>query len=382
VLAILAIALATLWPMPGPSTPWSFCLLCGTRGTADFLLNVALFMPLGAALTLRQGGRDRRFVVLFGMVLSITIELSQFVIPGRDPSVRDVLSNTIGTFLGSWIVAHASAWVLPEPLTAARLCRVATAAAAVVCLTTGLLLAPDFPPTPYYGLWTPQLGHLESYHGRVLDARLGQVRIESTQLPAQIRDVLDMSAAGGDELRVRAIAGPPPPVLVPLVAIFDDHGREVLLLGVKGDELVFRRRFRAQVLRLDRPDVRIRMLQKISVGDTLVVNVGVRRGRYVINGIQRGFTVGSGWALLAYPGSLPYKSVVSAIWLAVLFLPAGFWYRTRRDAVVIAFGLLTALLVVPAITPLLPTPPLQWLGALAGLGFGALASARRALFLI
>src|SRR4029077_6988777 len=88
--------------------PW-WCVACGDRGRADFLLNVILFLPLGCAL--RLAGARIRTAVLIGMFLSITIELTQAFIPGRDTSLGDVISNTTGTFLG-FVVA---AVILAEP---------------------------------------------------------------------------------------------------------------------------------------------------------------------------------------------------------------------------------------------------------------------------
>jgi hypothetical protein len=80
--------------------------------------------------------------------------------------------------------------------------------------------------------------------------------------------------------------------------------------------------------------------------------------------------VGSGWTLLLYLKHLPLQGAMHAAWIAALFLPAGFWARTRADAVVIAGGLLAGLVVVPAWTMLQHTPPAQWLGAAFGIGAG------------
>ena len=107
--ALLVIAIATLWPMPGPSHQWAFCLACGAHGTSDLLLNIALFMPLGAALALR-GRRSSSIAVLAGL-LSAAIELSQFYIPGRDPSLSDIVSNTLGAVFGALLVHSARFWL-------------------------------------------------------------------------------------------------------------------------------------------------------------------------------------------------------------------------------------------------------------------------------
>src|SRR3954471_7762674 len=101
--ALLLIAFATLWPMPGEPEIRGFCMLCGGRGTADLLLNVVLFMPLGVALAPRGHSRNRIF--LLALLLSTAIELIQFFIPGRDPSVSDVVANTCGAVLGALVAS-------------------------------------------------------------------------------------------------------------------------------------------------------------------------------------------------------------------------------------------------------------------------------------
>ena len=370
--ALLAIALATLWPASGTSHQWLLCVVCGNRGTADLLLNSALFMPLGAALALR--GQPRRRIVLFAALLSSAIELSQFVIPGRDPTPGDVVANTLGAALGALLVNHARAWLFPTTTRASRLCRGATSAATLICLATGLLLTPSFPPSRYYGLRTPQLGHLDTYKGRVLDAVLDGTPIAAGPLPARFRDLLQ--SREGYEVRVRAVAGPPPDRLAPLVAIFDDRQREILLLGFHRGDLVLRERTRAADWRLDRPDMRVPAPQTVRRGDTMTVSVVARAGRYSLNGVERGFTVGIGWALLAYLETLPFSDALSAAWIGALFVPAGFWWRTRWDGVIVAIGLLGGLMLVPALTPLVLTPLVQWAAAGVGVALGLVLSAR------
>jgi hypothetical protein len=363
--ALLAIGLATLWPMSGPSHEWAFCLACGDHGTSDLLLNIALFMPLGAALALR--GRLPSFIALFAALLSSAIELSQFYIPGRDPSFGDIASNTLGAALGALLVQRAHLLLFPKTMVASWLCRGATVGAALICLATGLLLTPSFPATQYYGLWTPNLAHLEWYRGRVLDAAIAATPIGPGPIPARYRVRELLQSRAGYELRVGAIAGPSPPGLAPLFAIFDRWRREIVLLGADREELVLRVRTRAADWRFDRPDLRVAGLQHVRTGDTLFVRVVARAGHYSINGVERGFTVGMGWALLLYPDALPFRGALSALWIGVLFVPAGFWLRTRMDGITGALGILSGLVLVPALTPLLRTPPPQWVGAGLGL---------------
>ena len=73
---------------------------------AEIILNVLLFVPLGAALALRGVSVGR--TVLAAVALSATIELAQLlVVSGRTTSVDDVLLNTAGAWMGH---AALSAW--------------------------------------------------------------------------------------------------------------------------------------------------------------------------------------------------------------------------------------------------------------------------------
>ena len=70
------------------------------------ILNVLLFVPLGAALALRGVSVGR--TVLAAVALSASVELAQLlVVSGRTTSVDDVLLNTAGAWLGHAVL---SAW--------------------------------------------------------------------------------------------------------------------------------------------------------------------------------------------------------------------------------------------------------------------------------
>jgi glycopeptide antibiotics resistance protein len=74
----------------------------------EFLLNavgnVLLFMPFGAALCLR--GLPLRKTVRSGIAISVVVEITQLLIPGRTTSVDDVLLNTLGALLGHALVSR------------------------------------------------------------------------------------------------------------------------------------------------------------------------------------------------------------------------------------------------------------------------------------
>jgi VanZ family protein len=72
----------------------------------DIILNVVIYTPLGlvAGLAFRQR-RSRAFAataaIALGFLLSVSMELLQVYVPSRDPSLLDVLTNTLGTAAGA-----------------------------------------------------------------------------------------------------------------------------------------------------------------------------------------------------------------------------------------------------------------------------------------
>ncbi len=133
----LAVVLAiTLWPSPESTAApgWAQTLVAALRAVgvpltlagAEAAANVILFLPLGLPATLLVALRSRSAgappasappaprpperaalvraagaVTLAGALLSIAIECAQRVIPGRVPTVQDVVLNTIGGALGA-----------------------------------------------------------------------------------------------------------------------------------------------------------------------------------------------------------------------------------------------------------------------------------------
>ena len=389
--SVAVILAATLVPVAGTEPGgWRSCVVCGDRGSADVLVNVLLLLPFGAALA--TAGVPLSRCVLGGALLSAGVEFAQLYVPGRDPSLGDVVSNTLGSGLGFVLVATAPHWMLPKGPHASRFSRIAAVSAAALCYGTGWLLTPAPPEPPYFALWTPNLGRLEWYRGRVRDVTLGDVALPPGPVAnsAAMHELL--LASRGFTLHVRAITGPRTGRLGGFLVIEGERGRELLLIGPDRDDLVFRFRTRAVALhlRLDAPDIRFsNALRSAAPGDTLALTVHGSRGRYTMttNASRAeglGYTVGSGWAFLTYPEALPnwFKTSLSFLWVAALWAPAAFWARTRSDAWVMGAAVAAGLLGVPAVTPLCPTPLLHWaaagLGGLAGVGVRVAISRYRA----
>src|SRR4051812_28611679 len=82
-------------------SPW-YCVACGSEGVADLLLNVVLFLPLGIAAFFAGWRLTAAAAIAFA--ISVAIELTQGIaLVGRDASLGDVITNTIGGSAG-WII--------------------------------------------------------------------------------------------------------------------------------------------------------------------------------------------------------------------------------------------------------------------------------------
>lgn len=376
--ALVGIAVATLTPVQGEAVrPWNACLFCGDLGSADTIVNVLLYLPLGIALALANV--RPRTAVAMGLVLSTAIELTQLSLPGRDPSLRDILTNTLGTGLGILLVYRADRWLVPRHAAAWSL--VAAAVAAAIVMATGWLLHPALPHGQYFGQWTPHHEHLEPYDGRVLTASLNGIPIPSKAL-ARSAEVRASLLTG--HLSVRAVAGHRLPALGSILSIACCSQTEVMLLGPDRDDLVFRYRTRGSGFGFDEPDIRfLGAMHGVSPGDTL--DIAVWRASdglcLSLNGRRRcglGTTVGLGWGLLYYVESFPawFKSLLSAAWVAGLALPFGLWARRHWLSLAGGLLLLVAFAAVGPMTGVQGTPPFQWLGVVGG-GLLGLLTARR-----
>lgn len=381
VAALAAIALVCLPPGRGPAlaAELDFCLVCGQNGAASALLNIALYVPLGAALWWWR--RDLTCVVALGALVSVAVESLQLVIPGRHTALSDLVANTLGAALGGVLALRPLAWMAPE----GRGARVATAVAAtagcVMLLLTGFLFRPSAPPGDYYGQWTPSGPYSPTYDGEVLKAQLGDLALPSRH----VGDSEGARAAIRDRAPValRFVAGSPTATLTAVLRLMAgpyDAGTEALQVGVDGEALVITPRFVADDWRLSRPEVQVEgALAQVRRGDTVDVRL-VAREDHGFN-VQLGdrewivaFTVGRGWGLF-YPTALRSGRVLRTLdlaWLAALALVVG-WYAlsgTARAAALASLGV--AALLAPTWSHLMATPLEQYLALVAGFVAGVL----------
>ena len=338
-LVSLAVVLAaTLYPTADRAVAgWGFCVLCGGRGLADALLNMALFVPLGAALA-RLGVRPVRAIAGIAM-LSASIELAQLVIPGRDPAPPDLLFNTLGGMIGYAAGGHLAGLLRPSPRGAERLAIAWSIAFALTVAATGWLTAPSPPPGPYVGQWTPEIAGDPPLSGRVLEARIGQLPVGDGALGPEA--AVQRALARADPLSVEWIVGWRMSGAAPLVRIVGRDGAEAAELFIRGEDAILIQRTRATVLRMDHPRYAAPgILRGLSPGDTLRLTVRMD-GRAAVFSTDAGFTMrdafgpGRGWMLLWSVMETPHSTarLLDALWIALWMLPLGLWMRRGTSSV-------------------------------------------------
>ncbi len=113
------------WQAPGTS-PWVLMLQRGLRNTSkpDILTNLLVYLPLGLLLMRTLAGRPCAVCSVMGVtlasaLLSLALEYSQAHLPGRVPSIMDVLLNTAGGFSGALLALG----MRPDSAIGARLYR-------------------------------------------------------------------------------------------------------------------------------------------------------------------------------------------------------------------------------------------------------------------
>ncbi|MFQ5705666.1 MAG: VanZ family protein [Gemmatimonadales bacterium] len=369
--SLAVIAILTLTPTPDSNTGNSFaCVFCGDLGTADAILNLLLFIPLG--LGLRLVGMTLGRTIVMAALLSGGIEFLQLFIPGRFTSLRDLLSNVIGCAIGIAIAATTSSWMFPSRRLADKLSLAWAVLVSGIIAFTGYLLQPSFPQSTYYGQWTPRFRNMEWYRGKILDARIDSRFIRSSSV--EHSDSVRSDLLRGAPIEIIALAGPSVPDLAPLFSIVAEPRRRILLIGPDRNDLVYQFRSRAADFRLDQPALRVSGAMHVTAGDTLRIRTwpGLQGHCVSVNHNETcglGFTAGTGWRLLGHVSHLSptVKTFLNAGWIAILLLPFGYWARLTATSGAGLIVVVSSLLLVPAWSGLLPTPTHQWVAGLMGL---------------
>lgn len=395
VLSLAAIVLVTMVPVSGAeASPAEWCFLCGQLSGIDFVLNVALFIPLGVSL--RVAGLSSLTSALFVIVATVTIELAQLTIPGRISSSGDLVANIVGGGVGYALGGSLRKIVAPASRQAAGFLAAAGALVLFVMWGTLWLFEPSPTPHPYWGQFAPELGQFAKFGGTVVEAHVGGESLRNGRLrnTDAVRALLEQESI---VVRATVEGGPPTEALAPAVSIFDGEQQEVMLLGRDGNDLVFRVRRRATEMGLRTPTITVRNAFPPNGSDgadapfqlkgTLNGFVLAASSSTTTNSESRtmSFRPTNGWAYL-----LPVEDLYSEngkrftiIWVAIVFFPLGYYALTalvrsrtvRAKVSIIAWtGSLPilGLVALPAAFRMAPGTANEWLGVLIAFGVAAI----------
>lgn len=400
VLALCVIAALTLTPDPSSvSTAPSLCLGCGPLGGVDVVLNILLFIPLGLGLRLR--GLRRWAAFCSAVAVTVTVEALQIhVIAGRDASLGDVVSNSVGGFLGILLAEHGGRMLVPSRALARKLMVAGAIGWLGLIAFGGWAVRPSLADGPYRALWAPDLPQIELFGGRVIDAALNDEPIlAGAIMPAadSIRERVQRTTIRIDAHVVPAI---PTFGLAPIVALASRDDPMAITLGQDGRSLVLAPRLNSGKLNLRMPEVVAEGAFPPGNGspdqplptDTMRISGTVTGGRHL--SVEVVSWEGSGraeldldpfllWDTVAPTAKLlPFRiRTLSLLWAALLVTPLAYWtgcvMRTTRARggsplarlAPVLFAIAVVVTGLALVPPLLGFPVARlplWIAALAG----------------
>lgn len=403
--SLVAILCATLFPDSGQPVNSHLCLVCGPRGGVDAILNILLFMPLGVGLAL--SGLTWNRAVIAACVLSLTVETTQFFfIPGRDATLGDVLTNTIGGALGFAIARRAGIWLRPSP-------RAATIMSLGWCVfwlaiqaISSFSFAPSVPNSGYYGQIARQLGGFALFRGKVIDPKIGDVAITDKRF--NDIDSVGHRLLDGAKVALTAVPAGRTNDIAPIVRVADDEQQEIVLLAQDDDAFLFGVRTGSAVFRLRSAIFAMPRVFTDGAGQTnafasepLALSASYDGARAQLTArtgsVSRHQTLAIssalGWTLVLpfqwYIENTRTELVVSWIWMACLTLPFGYWCAhaaqvtdpPRRLLIAVLCFLAGVAILIAGFVRVryaigLPAAPLRdWIAAVSGgVAGGALAA--------
>ncbi|HEY7614618.1 MAG TPA: VanZ family protein [Gemmatimonadales bacterium] len=382
---LLAILVLTLTPNPRQAhasalTPL-LCVVCGETGGADVVLNLLLFMPMAAGLALLR--RPWLRIVGICLLLSLLVETVQyFPFTGRDASLSDVLTNTVGGALGAAITARAGTLLRPGPILARRLALAAGVGWLGILTFAAVAMRPWAPPGRLRNYCTAAYPMPDEFAGTARTMTLNGVelrcdhRVPGGTIRRELRRgevALETVAEAGDPAAGRRVIQQIRTRRTPLV-VLAQHGRDA----------VFQTPTASRALKLFAPIVRLPGAFPAGPGDPVELTGEAVDRRLRLSAVHDGsrrevdlpLSPAYGWTLLLpvplEPGVL--LRLVAALWLGGLILPAAYWAgladRPRAATGALAGVVVAGLGLVPAIGGFDPVHWSEWLGAGAGIALG------------
>ena len=340
-LAFLAICVATLTPSGGVTTLDFWCIACGEFGGVDVVANIVMFLPLGFALALATNRPRLTFALC--VATTLMVELLQIsIVPGRDASLNDLLANALGGLLGVVVAANWQTLVRPDPRPGSRLTVSWAALVAVVLIGTSWGLRPSFIPISLWIQRVPDRQSYEPFTGKLLSFDVDGINLPDP-FPGRALRVFDHLAR--DTWTATAVVDtrglrPTRSIVVRVSEEFtslvwiDQIGWNVTCLQkTRSGDFRFRSP-RASLTDALRPADAQHSTAKLRCSRRHgALHVDVEQGGRT-KAYDMALTPSLGWALLS-PFSIEFDDryrVASALWLAALVFPLGYWWSSARVA--------------------------------------------------
>lgn len=322
------ILLLTLAPGGGSGgTPRVLCVLCGSNGGADLILNVVLFLPLGAALG-RAGFSSRQSLVLCA-VLSASVEAAQLLLPDRAPTLRDIATNALGGGIGA-VLWHA----LPRLLTPGMVSAVSLAFAVSIptafVSSTSALLGPAIRSFDHLDvIWAPEFARRGNrWRGTIEDVSIAEIPLPNG--PVEMTPALRETISQGAELQIVVRGVPLDDPYMPILRLAPEADESLIIVSHSRDALIVFPRYAATDLRLRSPGVRFpRAIQGARARDPLDIRIHPWAGATPCVTVNETRScappthVGRGWAFVLPRRGGP-QWLLDHLALATLFLPIAF----------------------------------------------------------
>jgi len=382
----LVIAVTTLVPIPrqaaaSRATP-VWCLVCGDLGGVDVLSNLLLFIPFAAGMRLL--GLRAPVVTVLGALLSLAIESLQLsIIPGRDAALSDLLTNTLGSWIGATLITYRTQILDPGSARAGRLAILGALAWWVVQFGTAVLLRPWVPSSELRAAWGRAVPGREPFNGRVSSAVVSGVPVPQKAV-ALSPEISERIRQGRVHLELAFTSGGSAASWSPLFEILARSG-SVLSVEAVGRDLAFQPPARSSALRLRRPALRLEealltqpdLPVRLAAGERSDTLWAVWTAAGVRHSSLQVLSPSFGWSLVTpvWYAYGPEASLLTGLWLVVWLLPTGYWSARAGAGGATTIWLLTivplvGLGVIPGLMGYSPVHWSEWLAGFAGLGIG------------
>lgn len=370
-----------------PSRNTFLCLWgCDSEELRDLISNILLFIPLGWVLRYWMGPR---LAIILCLLATIGIETTQaFILTGRDPSLRDILTNAAGGVIGIWSYDHWRRVLHCNRRTSQRLAGIGFGIWGSILLLTALGLRPAGSSYPWFGHWGNHIEYYAPFDGEVKTVEINGWIPPAGPFPAD-NPVIEDLAQDSVDLHVVAVNGQVTGRVALIFAVMDEHGNQMLFVGGAWRSIQFQGRTRLARWGLRDLSMRLPLSPGSLAHDTLDITAQLRpdawrltlRSRGAVDSIAIPLTVGLGWAtLLPAPLAMAYEwYVMNTLWVGILVLPAVYWWRRarpQRGGLESAAIIVGVLLLVPLLTGVAPSSRSDWIGGALGLLAGVMLARR------